>query len=135
MHSNPIAARLNSNAEQERRDAALAFRIAIEKSSMGTVILSPSQAVLFLYLNAWDLGDAVALWNSQSLRANYKVLAQFDGMRTQLDRQIMIDDRVVLRAQDERLALLLNITGRPDWYSLRERLVEADWNLIEAVAA
>jgi len=54
-------------------------------------------------------------------------------MREPLDRKIDVENTTTLLAQDERLAHFVNITGRPDWYSLRECLFEADWKLIEAV--
>ncbi len=135
MQNNRIAARFNNNPEQERRDAALAFRIEVEEASMSTVIPSPSQAILFLYLSGWDLGMAVARWNSATLRENYELLGQFDRMRQPLRRAIDVENRERLLSQDERLALLLNITGRPDWNSIRERLIEADYNVIEALTA
>ncbi|KAJ9616406.1 hypothetical protein H2200_000124 [Cladophialophora chaetospira] len=135
MQANAIAERFNANIEQERRDAALAFRLEIEDSSVGYVVLSPSQAIFFLYICGWDLGVALSRWNSTSLKESFLLLGEFDRMRKPLHREIDVSDEVTLLAQDERLATFINITGRPDWYSLRERLVEADWNLIEAVAA
>ena len=135
MVGSDLAAGFNVNIEQERRNAALVFRIAIEERSMHTVLLSPSQAILFLHLSGWDLCEAAARWNAVSVRKNYALLGQFDHMRAPVHRDIERDDVMALQAQDERLATFINITGRPDWYSLRERLIECDWDLIEAIQA
>lgn len=132
--STPLANRIpfNANYEQERRDAALALRLHVQESSMNTATLSPSEAVLFMHLSSWDLGEAVARFIS--LRNARRSLRIFDHMRTRVHQDIDRDDTMALQEQDERLAEFINITGRADWYSLRVCLQEHDWNLLAAIS-
>ena len=88
-----------------------------------------------MYLSGWDLRQAANQWIANSLHTNHELMGQFYRMRPALGRDIDLENPATLVAQGERLAAFINITGRSDWHSLRERLIEADWNLIEAVAA
>jgi hypothetical protein len=133
MRRNPIADLFNENTEHERRDAALSFCVAVSELSEDAPRLSPSQAVFFLYLCGWDIGAAVSRWLATPTHDNHRDLGQFDRLRETLPREVRVADVKTILGQDERLAVFINITGRQDWYSLRERLVEADWNLVEAV--
>ncbi|KIX07229.1 uncharacterized protein Z518_01882 [Rhinocladiella mackenziei CBS 650.93] len=121
----------NANWEQERRDAALALRIAVQERSLYTQTLSPSQAVLVLHLAQWDLGDATARY----VRLRRRLAGTFDHMRTRLQQELGgKSNPQIMMEQDERLAEFITITGRPDWYSLRVCLQEHDWDLVQAVS-
>ncbi|OAP64459.1 hypothetical protein AYL99_00431 [Fonsecaea erecta] len=135
MRRHLLGARLNHNVEQERRDAAVALRLHYEsemEETLGTTTLSPSEAILLLHVNSWDLGEAADSFTSlEDVRLQ---LRDYDRMRTRLPTAIDPDEVDTMREQDERLAEFINITGRPDWWSLRVVLQDHNWNLIEAVS-
>ncbi|KIW35037.1 uncharacterized protein PV07_01765 [Cladophialophora immunda] len=132
MRGNQVSRRFNANLEQERRDAALALRLHYESETEDSTTLSPSEAILLLHVNMWDLGEAIDSFTTlEDIRLQ---LSDFDRMRTSLPMEIDPDEVDIMREQDERLAEFVNITARPDWYSLRAVLQDHNWNLIEAVS-
>ena len=131
MEANSISKGFNASIEQERRDAALALRMHVGSESLGAITLSPTEAILLLHLSGWDLGSATAGFTT--LRAARLRLQRYDRMRVPLPEDVNRNEAIVMRRQDERLAEFINITGRPDWYSLRLCLEQFRWNLIEAL--
>ncbi len=113
----------NVNIEQERRDAALAFRIRIE--SVHGVVLSISEAVLLLYLAEWDIGVALAQFQSHE-EARNRLRITFDSMRNRTED---------LNEQSARLAAMLEICERSDWLSFKLILQKKRQNLVRAVIA
>lgn len=122
---------VNENPEQERRDAALALRIHVQELTDDQVYLSPSEAILLLHRSQWELDTAAARFTT--LQAARLELQVYDHMRTSLPKDVDREDSATMLQQDERLATLINITGRPDWFSLKLWLEHCDWNLILAV--
>jgi hypothetical protein len=114
---------------------AFVLRVAVEEATVRNVLLSPTQAILLLHLAGWDLQEAVDTWNSMSIRDNFLRLGLFDSMRERLQEEPALRDAGILAQQDERLALLCNITARADWYSMLQRLKECRWNVIDAIKA
>ncbi|OAL39076.1 hypothetical protein AYO20_01827 [Fonsecaea nubica] len=132
MRESQIGPRFNSNLEQERRDAALALRLQFESEVDDGTTLSPSEAILLLHVNLWDLGEAIDSFTAlDDIRLR---LSDYDRMRTHLPSEVDPEEVDITREQDERLAEFMNITGRPDWWSLRVLLQEQNWNLIEAIS-
>ncbi|KAJ9616407.1 hypothetical protein H2200_000125 [Cladophialophora chaetospira] len=111
----------NANIEQERRDAALAFRMRIE--SVHEVVLSISEAVLLLYLADWDTGVALAEFQSHE-EARNRLRIAFDSFRRSTDD---------LNEQSARLAAMLDICERNDWLSVKLFLEEQKYRFIRAV--
>ncbi|KIW85093.1 hypothetical protein Z517_00481 [Fonsecaea pedrosoi CBS 271.37] len=132
MRESQIGPRFNSNLEQERRGAALALRLQLESEVDDGTTLSPSEAILLLHVNLWDLGEAIDSFTAlDDIRLR---LSDYDRMRTHLPSEVDPEEVDITREQDERLAEFMNITGRPDWWSLRVLLQEQNWNLIEAIS-
>lgn len=113
----------NTNIEQERRDGALAFRLRIE--NVHEVVLSISEAVLLLYLAEWDIGVALAQFQSHE-EARNRLRVAFDSMRGRTDD---------LNEQSARLAAMLDICERADWLSFKLFLLKKRHNLVRAVIA
>lgn len=112
---------LCDNIEQERRDAALAFRIRVEE--VYDAVLSRSEAILLMNLARWDLGLALATFESHA-EARDRLRVAYDGMRDDTDN---VDE------QSARIAALLDVTERPDWLSIKLFLKGLRWNLVHAV--
>ncbi|KIW19188.1 hypothetical protein PV08_03482 [Exophiala spinifera] len=139
----------NDNPEQERRDAAYAFNERVRRTTLNTQQLSRTEASLWLNINHWDVG--LALRNLTSVAGNADGIRQmlgrrYDRMRTPLaapktERKKQGQDKTAEKIaedkrqeqRDERLAEFINITGRPDWYSLLTFLADRDYDLVQAV--
>ena len=114
----------NENVEQERRDTALAFRIHIAEIHDG-LALSISEAVLLLSLAEWDVGDALASFASHE-EARNRLRIAFDGMRHRTGN---------LNEESARLTVLIDITERADWLSIKLFLEKHKWRFVQAVVA
>jgi len=124
----------NDNFEQERRDAALALRLHLEERTGEKGVMSPAEAVLLLHQHNWDLTQAAISFTTLQ-HARTGLARTYDQMRTPVQRDIApVAQSITIMQQSERLAELINLTGRSDWYSLRVALQERNWNLVAAVA-
>ncbi|KAJ9638160.1 hypothetical protein H2204_004471 [Knufia peltigerae] len=139
----------NENPEQERRDAAYAFNERVRSATSNTQALSRTESSLWLNINHWDVG--LALRNMTSVAGNPDGIRRtlgrrYDRMREELvpatkqskkhgqDKTAEKEAEDKLQEQrDERLAEFINITGRPDWYSLLLFLQNRGYNLVQAV--
>ncbi|KAL6253202.1 hypothetical protein RBB50_000925 [Rhinocladiella similis] len=139
----------NENPEQERRDAAYAFNERVRRNTLNTQALSRTESSLWLNINHWDVG--LALRNISSVAGNADGVRQilgrrYDRMRSQLAAPVKetkkhgedktpakeAEDKIQ-EQRDERLAEFINITGRPDWYSLLLFLEARNYDLVQAV--
>ena len=133
--------RWNDNAEQERRDAALALQEWVRNRSQQTRTISRSEASLWLAENQWDFDTATASFQKLTVDKVLRQLSRrFDHMRKKIPasddkKQADMDDEDKKKqaSRDERLAEFINITGRPDWYSLLVFLEARDFDLVRAV--
>lgn len=124
-----------SNFEQERRWAAVVFRDQIQGLPNNSATLSVSQSVLLLQLADWDVGQALDDWAGLD-DALDRLHVAFDRMRSPEGDKVAQykKDRARSERQDERLAILINLTGRPDWRSLQLFLMQqCQWDLVKAV--
>ncbi len=112
-----------SSGEQERRDAALAFRETIKEEHYLT--LSISEAVLLLQLEDWDIGLARDAFRSHEV-ARRRLRYNFDGLRELAN----VEDKI---QESKCLQLLAEITRRSDWLSLKLALERANWNLVKVI--
>jgi hypothetical protein len=113
----------NVNIEQERRDLALAFRVGIEEKH--GVLLSISEAVLLLHLADWDISLALAQFQSHE-QARNRLRVAFDSLR------IPTGD---VNEQSARIAAMLDICERADWFSIKLFLQKKQWDLVRSVIA
>lgn len=124
----------NDNFEQERRDAALALRLHLEERTGERGVMSPAEAVLLLHQHNWDLTQAAISFSTMQ-HARTGLARTYDQMRIPVQREIApVAQQITIMQQSERLAELINLTGRNDWYSLRVALQERNWNLVATVA-
>jgi hypothetical protein len=113
----------STRGEQQRRDAALAFKNAVdEEFSMSLAI---SEAVFLMRLAAWDIGVALAQFDSHE-SARRRLRSNYDGLRTP---PTGVTDKI---HQSKCLHVLTEITDRSDWFSLKQALQRVDWNLVQA---
>lgn len=122
----------NGNADMERRYAVMVFADIVEERF--DILLSRSEAALALGVARWDIERAVNFYSDdasvQQIRA---VLSEyFDRMRLQPSRLQSDDDAQA--EQDQRLAILLTLTGFISWYSAQAHLSRCQYNLVKAVA-
>lgn len=128
----------NESYEQERRDAALALRLHIEEVIGERGLISPAAAILMLNRHRWDLTQTVkdfvqleTPWET----TRHRLARTHDQMRTPLQQEVADrEQRTMSMQQSERLAELINITGRNDWHSLRVCLQSHSWDLVAAVS-
>lgn len=120
--------------EQERRDTAVVFRDQVRAMPSDAARLSISEAILLLHLADWDLGKAVKDWRGLD-DARDRLHVAFDRMRSPEgpDLPCLAEDRARMERQDERLAVLLDVTIRPDWRSVQEHLLANQFDLVAAV--
>lgn len=114
---------INANNEQERRDAALAFRMRVE--SVHDVVLSIPEAIFLLYLADWDTGSALAQFQGHA-EARNRLRIAFDSLRDRTDDP---------NEQSVRLAAMLEICERANWLSVKIFLEKKRYNLVRAVIA
>ncbi|KEF53289.1 uncharacterized protein A1O9_10737, partial [Exophiala aquamarina CBS 119918] len=124
----------NDNFEQERRDAALALRLHLEERTGERGVMSPAEAVLLLHQHNWDLTQASTSFTTLQ-HARTGLARTYDQMRIPVQREIApVAQQISAMQQNERLAELVNLTGRNDWYSLRVALQKRNWNLVATVS-
>ncbi|ETN46567.1 uncharacterized protein HMPREF1541_00752 [Cyphellophora europaea CBS 101466] len=118
-----------SHLESERRDTARLFRDRLaQRYLINAGDLVAMEEILLLHLAGWDIGTAIAKF--QTLRHSLCTLhAHFDHLRSKLTEEVYSQDRASQEQKDERLTLLLTITGRSDWFSIREYLKLREWDL------
>ncbi|KAK5051325.1 hypothetical protein LTR84_002977 [Exophiala bonariae] len=130
----------NENHEQERRDAALALRLHMEELIGEEGLISPAEAILMLNRRRWDLTQTAKEFRklikaSRRETTLLRLARTYDQMRTPLQQEVAPPQQgTISMQQSERLAELLNITGRNDWHSLRVCLQSHNWNLVAAVS-
>ncbi|KAI1609564.1 hypothetical protein EDD36DRAFT_75073 [Exophiala viscosa] len=152
----------NANTEQERRNVAYTLREHVRDSTLFTDTLTRTEAILWNHLQEYDIATAQETFQSVN-HVRRQLARIFDKMRTPLQRDVVHmktrgtggkkaqadaneeeeeteEERAaaeelkrVSMSQDERLAEFINITGRPDWYSLLLVLQAHNWNLVRAV--
>jgi phage regulator Rha-like protein len=135
--------RWNNNPEQERRDAALGLQEWVRDRFQQTRTLSRAEASMWMGENQWDFDMARASYLELTHDKFLRQLARrFDHMREKLPmtaddkkpaKRMNDEDKKRQAARDERLAEFINITGRPDWYSLLVFLEEREFDLVRAV--
>lgn len=124
----------NDSFEQERRDAVLALRLHLEERLGNTGTISPAEATLLLHQQHWDLTQAARSFGTLE-RTRRGLACTYDQMRSVLQGPVAeVNQPTTLMQQNERLAELINITGRNDWYSLRVCLQQHSWDLVATVS-
>ena len=113
----------DSEGETEQRDAAITFHNIIQQDH--SVLLSITEAVLLLQLARWDIGQALAAFDTHS-GALARLRTEYDGLRDLAD----VPDYI---QESKCLQILTEITRRSDWLSLWNALESADWNLIKVI--
>lgn len=128
MHFNPY------NPEQERRQTSILLRDQVRALATNSATLTISQSVLLLQLAEWDIGQALGDWWGLEHALDRLHLA-FDRMRSpEGDTPTPHKkDRARSERQDERLAILVSLTGRADWRSLQLFLMARQFDLVKAV--
>ena len=112
--------------EQERRElVAILFDMIDAISGEDFPPLQRSEAIMLLQEGNWDLDRARDLWLEHQL-----AFEQF----TESYNELRLPTTVALE-RDQRLAMLINATGRSDVYSLRMHLRSHNYNYIAAVVA
>ncbi|EXJ92592.1 hypothetical protein A1O3_01144 [Capronia epimyces CBS 606.96] len=139
--NDPDKIRHGINNEAQRRRVAVKLRDYVQEHYDDTDEfnkhgLSPTEAIFLLVLYAWDIKQIKKHYNSiGSMR--WPIYRRYDHMRIPIDLK-KTDNKDVKKMktkdQDERLALLIEATGRSDYYSLRRFLEEMEWNLVDAVS-
>lgn len=122
----------NGNADLERRHAVMTFADIVNERF--GILLSRSEAALALGITKWDIEQAINLYSDgtsvQQIRA---VLSEyFDRMRLQPSR--LRSDADAQAERDQRLAILLTLTGFTSWYSAQAHLSRHQYDLVAAVA-
>ena len=113
-----------SQGEQERRDAARAFRKHIFR--LHAVLLRVSEEILLLQLAGWDTGAAIEAFIGHP-EARNRLREAFDSLReppTNVDNECHVS---------KCLQILIEITRRADWWSLKNEILENDGNLIKTI--
>lgn len=124
----------NDSFEQERRDAVLALRLHFEERLGEKGTISPAEATLLLHQQHWDLTQAARSFGTLQ-RTRRSLACTYDQMRSILQGPVAeVNQQTTLMQQNERLAELINITGRNDWYSLRVCLQQHSWDLVATVS-
>ena len=128
--------------ENNRRDAARLLLVEINRDILGPyrIRLSVSAALLLLYEATWDVQQASRNFNMQEAMGRLHI--RFDRTRSLEQRPFarpssheVVDAAThhTQERQDERLALMLNITDRPDVASVVSHLQAHRWNLPAAL--
>ena len=117
---------IHTNREEQRREAVRLLRTAIniDRDPNNKLELTLSEATLTLVLTGWDVEAAVAQWQAPDI-IRWQLHHTFDHLRPQTVKQVEID---------ERLARLVQVTGRDDWHSLQKFLKTHNQCFIQAVA-
>ncbi|ETN46022.1 uncharacterized protein HMPREF1541_00205 [Cyphellophora europaea CBS 101466] len=121
--------------EDERRAAAVKFRdLILSLPGAMRATLSISEAVLLLHLAGWDMHVAREEWRGHDDALN-RLHVNFDRMRSPEGTKVIRKASGEQERQDERLALLIALTGRADWRSLQLFLQSEDvqFNVVHAI--
>lgn len=119
-------------SEELRRVAVEQFRDAIIDDHQET--LSVDEAVLLMFLADWDMGIALEQYKSRDVSLD-RLHVHFDRLRSDETNALVgsTEDRARQERQDERLAMLVNITTRSDFGSVQNFLAGVKFNLIKAI--
>ena len=128
--------------ENNRREAARQMLAELNHGILGPfrIRLSVSAALLLLYEASWDIQQAARNFNWQEAMGRLHI--RFDRTRSLEQRPFarpsshtVVDAAThhTQERQDERLALMLNITDRPDVDSVVAHLQAHQWNLPAAL--
>ncbi|EXJ90731.1 hypothetical protein A1O1_03835 [Capronia coronata CBS 617.96] len=124
------------NNEKQRRRVATQLMNDVRKSFDGETI-TPTEAILLLVYYQWDRKMVVDV-NDKIYHMQWRLFHRYDRMRA----PIVINStdtedvkKLKVREQDERLALLIEATGRSDVHSLRHILKTSAWDLVDAISA
>ncbi|EHY60377.1 hypothetical protein HRR83_000137 [Exophiala dermatitidis] len=128
--------RFKMNNEEQRRRLAYTLRRAL-KALYPNYDLSPPEAILLLVMNGWST-DAVLRTKKGTWGMRNRLNNSYDHMRLPIrssPQDTDKDKKQQILQRDERLALLIDATGRSDWVSLREHLEAFDWNVVDAISS
>ena len=128
--------------ENNRREAARMLLAELNRDILGPVQvrMSVSAALLLLYEAAWDIQQVTQGFDMQEVMGRLHM--RFDRTRSLEQRHFarpsshtVVDAAThhTQERQDERLALMLNITDRPDVDSVVAHLQAHQWNLPAAL--
>ena len=129
----------SDNIENNRREAARQFLATVNAGRIPAAgIQLSTSAVLFLLRDSnWDLEVAARRFNREAALGRLHI--RYDGTRSTEQAAFAkptpqgAGDGAVQQRQDERLALAVEITGRPDVESVAAHLARHGWNLPRAL--
>jgi hypothetical protein len=116
---------IHTNREEQRREVIRLLRdlVNIGRDQNNQITLTVAEAALSLLLEGWDVEATVLRWRQPDI-IRWQLHHNLDHLRLSTSNRVEIDDR---------LARMVILTGRNDWYSVQEFLKARNQDLMMGI--
>lgn len=116
---------IHTNREEQRREIVRLLRdiVNIGRDQNNRIELSISEAILSLLLENWDVEATAQRWGQPDI-IRWQLHHNFDRLRFSTTNQV---------EKDERIAKMVILTGRDDWYSIQKFLEQGGHDFVIGV--